>query len=87
MTELVALALTFALIEGLDPGRLDMTDIKRMKLEVINQAIEGEANPKSLEVALKAINSLEPMLRDDAESSVDTELENRLMLLKTKGAS
>jgi hypothetical protein len=76
-----------ALIEGLDPGRLDMTDIKRMKLEVINQAIEGEANPKSLEVALKAINSLEPMLRDDAESSVDTELENRLMLLKTKGAS
>ena len=58
-----------------------------MKLEVINQAIEGDANPKSLEVALKAINSLEPMLRDDAESGVDAELENRLMLLKTKGAS
>lgn len=76
-----------AAIEGLDPNRLDMTDIKRMKLEVINQAIEGDANPKSLEVALKAINSLEPMLRDDAESGVDAELENRLMLLKTKGAS
>jgi|TARA_B100000073_G_scaffold313510_1_gene288022 hypothetical protein len=75
-----------AAIEGLDPNRLDMTDIKRMKLEVINQAIEGDANPKSLEVALKAINSLEPMLRDDAESGVDAELENRLMLLKTKGA-
>jgi|TARA_R100001510_G_scaffold26062_1_gene22893 hypothetical protein len=76
-----------AAIEGLDPNRLDMTDIKRMKLEVINQAIEGDANPKSLEVALKAINSLEPMLRDDAESGVDAELQNRLMLLKTKGAS
>lgn len=75
-----------AAIEGLDPNRLDMTDIKRMKLEVINQAIEGDANPKSLEVALKAINSLEPMLRDDAESGVDAELQNRLMLLKTKGA-
>jgi hypothetical protein len=76
-----------AAIEGLDPNRLDMTDIKRMKLEVINQAIEGDANPKSLEVALKAINSLEPMLRDDADSGVDAELQNRLMLLKTKGAS
>ena len=75
-----------AAIEGLDPNRLDMTDIKRMKLEVIHQAIEGDANPKSLEVALKAINSLEPMLRDDAESGVDAELQNRLMLLKTKGA-
>jgi hypothetical protein len=76
-----------AAIEGLDPDRLDMTDIKRMKLEVINQAIEGEANPKSLEVALKAINSLEPMLRDDAESGVDLELQNKLMLLKTGSAS
>lgn len=73
-----------AAIEGLDAETLSMTDIKRMKLEVINQAIDGDANPKSLEVALKAINSLEPMLKDEASDGVDAALENRLMLLKTQ---
>tara|TARA_R100000808_G_C2155487_1_gene168218 strand:- start:24057 stop:24314 length:258 start_codon:yes stop_codon:yes gene_type:complete len=73
-----------AAIQGLNAETLDMTDIKRMKLEVINQAIDGEANPKALEVALKAINSLEPMLKDESADGVDAALENRLMLLKTQ---
>jgi hypothetical protein len=75
-----------AAIEGLNAETLDMTDIKRMKLEVINQAIDGDANPKALEVALKAINSLEPMLKDESADGVDAELENKLLLLKTQGA-
>ena len=45
-------------IKAIDPSDLNTEDIKRMKLEIISQAMDDSGNAKLLEVALKAVASL-----------------------------
>lgn len=69
-------------IKAIDPSDLNTEDIKRMKLEIISQAMDDSGNAKLLEVALKAVASLEPMLKVEETDSVDAELTAKLTTLR-----
>lgn len=69
-------------IKEIDPSDLTTDDIKRMKLEIIGQAMDDDGNAKLLEVALKAVASLEPMLKVEDTDSVDAELTAKLTTLR-----
>tara|TARA_Y100000592_G_C5445310_1_gene305688 strand:- start:355 stop:540 length:186 start_codon:yes stop_codon:yes gene_type:complete len=49
-----------------------------MKLEIIDRSMEDSSNAKALEVALKAIQSLETMLDRNDASEVDDSLAAKL---------
>lgn len=65
-------------IRGRSTDNLSLEDIRRMKLEIIDRAMEDSANAKSLEVALKAIQSLETMIDRNDDSEVDQTLAAKL---------
>ncbi len=69
-------------IKAIDPSDLNTEDIKRMKLEIISQAMDDSGNAKLLEVALKAVASLEPMLKVEETDAVDAELTAKLTTLR-----
>jgi hypothetical protein len=69
-------------IKAIDPSDLNTDDIKRMKLEIIGQAMDDSGNAKLLEVALKAVASLEPMLKVEETDTVDAELTAKLTTLR-----
>jgi hypothetical protein len=69
-------------IKSIDPSDLNTEDIKRMKLQIISQAMDDDGNAKLLEVALKAVASLEPMLKVEETDSVDAELTAKLTSLR-----
>ena len=69
-------------IKAIDPSDLNTEDIKRMKLEIISQAMDDSGNAKLLEVALKAVASLEPMLEVEETDAVDAELTAKLTTLR-----
>jgi hypothetical protein len=65
-------------VAGLDVDSIDKTRIKQMYLDVIYRCLEEEANPKALEVALRAISSLASMLDEETSSSLDEELRSKM---------
>ncbi len=65
-------------IRGRQVENLTLEDIRRMKLEIIDRSMEDSSNAKALEVALKAIQSLEPMLDRNDASEVDDSLAAKL---------
>ena len=69
-------------IKAIDPSDLNTDDIKRMKLEIIGQAMDDSGNAKLLEVALKAVASLEPMLKVEETDEVDEKLKAKLTTLR-----
>ena len=69
-------------IKAIDPSDLNTEDIKRMKREIISQAMDDSGNAKLLEVALKAVASLEPMLKVEETDAVDAELTAKLTTLR-----
>lgn len=69
-------------LKQIDPSDLTTDDIKRMKLEIIGQAMGEEGNAKLLEVALKAVASLEPMLKVEETDEVDAALKAKLTSIR-----
>tara|TARA_R110000824_G_scaffold60696_3_gene162054 strand:- start:857 stop:1105 length:249 start_codon:yes stop_codon:yes gene_type:complete len=69
-------------IKEIDPSDLNTDDIKRMKLEIIGQAMDDSGNAKLLEVALKAVSSLEPMLKVEETDEIDEKLKAKLTTLR-----
>ena len=65
-------------IRGRQVENLTLEDIRRMKLEIIDRSMEDSSNAKALEVALKAIQSLETMLDRNDASEVDDSLAAKL---------
>ena len=69
-------------IKCIDTQDLTTDDIKRMKLEIIGQAMDDSGNAKLLEVALKAVTSLEPMLKVEETDEVDEKLKAKLTAIR-----
>jgi hypothetical protein len=69
-------------IKSIDTQDLTTDDIKRMKLEIIGQAMDETGNAKLLEVALKAVASLEPMLKVEETDEVDEKLKAKLTAIR-----
>ena len=69
-------------IKAIDTQDLTTDDIKRMKLEIIGQAMDDSGNAKVLEVALKAVTSLEPMLKVEETDEVDEKLKAKLTAIR-----
>ena len=69
-------------IKRIDTKDLNTDDIKRMKLEIIGQAMDETGNAKLLEVALKAVASLEPMLKVEETDEVDEKLKAKLTAIR-----
>tara|TARA_R110002051_G_scaffold2079_1_gene10858 strand:+ start:1369 stop:1617 length:249 start_codon:yes stop_codon:yes gene_type:complete len=69
-------------IKAIDTQDLTTDDIKRMKLEIIGQAMDDSGNAKLLEVALKAVTSLEPMLKVEETDEVDEKLKAKLTAIR-----
>ena len=69
-------------IKRIDTEDLTTDDIKRMKLEIIGQAMDESGNAKLLEVALKAVASLEPMLKVEETDEVDEKLKAKLTAIR-----
>jgi|TARA_R100001530_G_scaffold60954_1_gene44019 hypothetical protein len=69
-------------IKEIDPSDLNTDDIKRMKLEIIGQAMDDSGNAKLLDVALKAVASLEPMLKVEETDEIDEKLKAKLTTLR-----
>ena len=69
-------------IKAIDTQDLTTDDIKRMKLEIIGQAMDDSGNAKLLDVALKAGTSLEPMLKGEETDEVDEKLKAKLTAIR-----
>ena len=69
-------------IKAIDTQDLTTDDIKRMKLEIIGQAMDDSGNAKLLDVALKAVTSLEPMLKVEETDEVDEKLKAKLTAIR-----
>ena len=69
-------------IKAIDTQDLTTDDIKRMKLEIIGQAMDDSGNAKLLDVALKAGTSLEPMLKVEETDEVDEKLKAKLTAIR-----
>ena len=69
-------------IKSIDTEDLTTDDIKRMKLEIIGQAMDDSGNAKLLDVALKAVTSLEPMLKVEETDEVDEKLKAKLTAIR-----
>ena len=69
-------------IKRIDTQDLTTDDIKRMKLEIIGQAMDDSGNAKLLEVALKAVASLEPMLKGEEVDEIDEKLKAKLTSIR-----
>jgi len=69
-------------IKRIDTQDLTTDDIKRMKLEIIGQAMDDSGNAKLLEVALKAVASLEPMLKVEEVDEIDEKLKAKLTSIR-----
>tara|TARA_R110000803_G_scaffold52931_2_gene108783 strand:- start:2038 stop:2289 length:252 start_codon:yes stop_codon:yes gene_type:complete len=69
-------------IKSINTQDLTTDDIKRMKLEIIAQAMDDSGNAKLLDVALKAVASLEPMLVVDEADEVDEKLKAKLTTIR-----
>ncbi len=69
-------------IKGIDTQDLTTDDIKRMKLEIVSQAMDDAGNAKLLEVALKAVVSLEPMLKVEDVDEIDEKLKAKLTSIR-----
>lgn len=69
-------------IKGIDTQDLTTDDIKRMKLEIVSQAMDDAGNAKLLEVALKAVVSLEPMLKVEDVDEIDEKLKAKLTAIR-----
>jgi len=69
-------------IKAIDTQDLTTDDIKRMKLEIIGQAMDDSGNAKLLDVALKAVTSLEPMLKVEETDEIDEKLKAKLTAIR-----
>jgi len=69
-------------IKRIDTQDLTTDDIKRMKLEIIGQAMDDSGNAKLLEVALQAVASLEPMLKVEEVDEIDEKLKAKLTSIR-----
>ena len=69
-------------IKSINTQDLTTDDIKRMKLEIIAQAMDDSGNAKLLDVSLKAVASLVPMLVVDEADEVDEKLKAKLTTIR-----
>lgn len=65
-------------IQSRDYRALNQDDISKMLLEVVDKAMEGDANAKGLEVALKAIAKLGEAIEDTSLNARDEDIKSKL---------
>ena len=65
-------------IQSRDSRALSQDDINKMLLEVVDKAMDEDANAKGLEVALKAINKLSETIADTSLNARDEMLKDKL---------